>query len=1412
MIIANTVLRELTIPWRGAEYQCSRVVAGTSYYGQMQITSAAVYGAPRSPTFKRPLALTHDILTTLTEELVEGQQGLRVIAGDFNADIVDFDCIRTWFAKGWVELQHYALQAWGRPLEPTCKGKTFRDFVFLSPERLPFLQSVHMNHELFPDHSALFGRFSLPIVETPLRHWPQAHQLPWSDLPTSAWHSSLTTWTTWTWGSDLTKSFAAWSLAVEASIRIAAGSSHGHLLHGCFGRGHHVQPQPGYAQQRRLKPPRPGELAPISSLLGKTTHLWYKQLRRLQSLLHALRAGRTDPSARFHQAMLWISIRRASGFAHGFVAWWTQRRIRLQSSPRFLPTTLPTLEIFENIFADYHCNFRSFERWQLDQRARALKHRREGSLKHFFQDLNPASRSSLDYLERTVEATITAVDPPTGLVSLDRPLPVLHAATLNDIPVKVVHLLQDDTTNLDPSPSTTGYLIEGDLLPVPGQRLQVRQPLPSCDQIHAELGALWHPRWDHRDPLDHLPWDRITAFARTFLPRLPLRTPVADVPAIRVLLRDGQALRTRGPDGWSAEDFRHFPDHLLQDLSNLYQQIEAGNKWPSQLLVGHVHCLEKHPHAVQAGDFRPVVLYSTLYRLWGCIHARSLLAQMEAYIPYATHGYLAGRQSSDITYWLQCAIEFAVKANEMLCGVTTDIRRCFNYLPRWPLLIAAQCLGLPSSTCTGWTSFLEHNVRTFCVRQQLGPLHHSTSGVPEGDSLSCVGMLMASWMLHAYMVHYSPRVHAMSFVDNVELIASGVADLCQGFAALTTWGDTLQLEFDPPKTHFWATQPAMRAQLKALGLRVTEAGSDLGAAMVYGGRLRNKAFTDRIKSVAPCFDRLRKLSASMWHKQLGLRVAIWPRALHHCSHLVFGMHWITKLRSQAMVALHANRAGASPILHLAFTSDPELDPGYFAFWKTFAEFYRQVHKSLALRDWWKDYVLSPPTTKTFGPFGAMTRRCDFLHLWLDEDLVLHFPDDLRLSLLQTDLAALRRVLEYQWKQSLIRCLPARASMAGLDGIEPYSTFVYPKPSTLADQELLKCIWNGTFYLSSQKAKFDYSNTGDCLMCGQPDSFAHRALRCPALQEVRNRHPQCVQEWTTLPPALANHALLPASPFQFSVWHALQALPWEPRDWKGSPVEDQMQHLFVDGSQRWGFHPGLTLVSWSVVLSNSATVLQAGLLPGVLQTVDRGELFAALQGLRWAAHHCRIPCIWTDSQYVHDGLNELSHIGVVPSHWRNQDLWGQVADLLACFGTPVSACKVKAHRSTQDAVDDHDEWTIRFNQIADVAAKAVLQSLPSEEVAAAHAAARRWHALWSERGLRCRDFLLDLARTALRVQSNWQNTWDHEEDVFECLDVVFGDALLADGSFTELFPVSPGRLFAESAVLQKFWYSPCTCSA
>lgn len=40
-----------------------------------------------------------------------------------------------------------------------------------------------------------------------------------------------------------------------------------------------------------------------------------------------------------------------------------------------------------------------------------------------------------------------------------------------------------------------------------------------------------------------------------------------------------------------------------------------------------------------------------------------------------------------------------------------------------------------------------------------------------------------------------------------------------------------------------------------------------------------------------------------------------------------------------MAALHANRAGASSILHLAFTAEPELDPGFFALWKLFTEFH-----------------------------------------------------------------------------------------------------------------------------------------------------------------------------------------------------------------------------------------------------------------------------------------------------------------------------------------------------------------------------------------------------------------------------------------------------------------------------------------
>ena len=108
-----------------------------------------------------------------------------------------------------------------------------------------------------------------------------------------------------------------------------------------------------------------------TELLGRSVQKWFLQLRRLQSLLHALRAGKSTANAQIYPMELWHAIRTATGFHPDFRQWWTQRPVQLQGSPEHLPLQVPPVDDCERIFADYQINYK-FERWHAGQRQSLL--------------------------------------------------------------------------------------------------------------------------------------------------------------------------------------------------------------------------------------------------------------------------------------------------------------------------------------------------------------------------------------------------------------------------------------------------------------------------------------------------------------------------------------------------------------------------------------------------------------------------------------------------------------------------------------------------------------------------------------------------------------------------------------------------------------------------------------------------------------------------------------------------------------------------------------------------------------------------------------------------------------------------------------------------------------------------------
>ena len=464
-LLADFPTQPLNVEWPPAVFETGRVLAATSFVGQTPILQAVVYGAAQSPTFRDPLGLTCELLTAVSDVVVDRGSGPRCIMGDFNCDLHQFPLMEYWRQKGWQELQVHATLLHGKPkpCEATCKGSTIRDFVWCSPELLQYWRRTDIQSGIFPDHSVVSGLFHLPAVTVERWYWPQPKHIPWSQVRVDSWHEVMNdVWPSFSWTQDTTASFAAWSNQVERSLSGFVATPHGTLPPGTCGRGQHRKARKGNPLIHRIKPNRPGEAPMPLYLPDLSLCRWYRQLRRLQSLVHSCRSGKTSINAATYQSQCWSSVVRAAGFKPNFAAWWPSRPIRLQASPLHL-IGLPSLAMLELIYDDFRHNYHHMEDWHRRKRCQLAKARRESRPKVLFRTLRPDGPEPLDFLTSTKAYKILEVDPPSGAVLLDSPVQSYEGCwTLNGECVSPAPWLGPDLL----PPARPWCLFESDCLPV----------------------------------------------------------------------------------------------------------------------------------------------------------------------------------------------------------------------------------------------------------------------------------------------------------------------------------------------------------------------------------------------------------------------------------------------------------------------------------------------------------------------------------------------------------------------------------------------------------------------------------------------------------------------------------------------------------------------------------------------------------------------------------------------------------------------------------------------------------------------------------------------------------------------------------------------------------------------------------
>ena len=389
-ILSDFPSREITLSWKNGERSSGRLMVTRHLVNNMPFLVAACYGFPAGPTWPDSKRLTNQLVATLSQDLVVGGTGPRIIAGDFNCTSQQLDEFKLWESYGWCEVQQHAHHCWQQPMVPTCKGSTIVDMMWMSPEAARMC--TYVGHtQLFTDHVTLFADFAVPQKITNILTWPRPTSIQWDKINQETWHYNLgRSPAPEEVASSSTQFFSEWAHHWETALDgCVQDQPNGHLPHTFRGRARRTQPLKASLTSPVSKPSRQGEVQLRSDFVSAQVQLWFKQLRRLQSYKHAAIANKQTLDAEVYRLNLWTAIKKGRGFDGFFNEWWLRRRKRSPAAPDSLPHAPPDGFIAEQIFLDFKQNFEAFEQWHCRQRRKLLQLKYDQSCHRLFHELRP---------------------------------------------------------------------------------------------------------------------------------------------------------------------------------------------------------------------------------------------------------------------------------------------------------------------------------------------------------------------------------------------------------------------------------------------------------------------------------------------------------------------------------------------------------------------------------------------------------------------------------------------------------------------------------------------------------------------------------------------------------------------------------------------------------------------------------------------------------------------------------------------------------------------------------------------------------------------------------------------------------------------------------------------------------------
>lgn len=953
----------------------------------------------------------------------------------------------------------------------------------------------------------------------------------------------------------------------------------------------------------------------------------------------------------------------------------------------------------------------------LDKRSRQVQYQRQKAryqqnANQVFKDVRAAGPCPVDaLLDQTVVGVESAPDEDSIIIPTTAHLDPDKVVYGDATPLRILIMDTDQVW------FTTTHTLR------PGMRLRQTEPIAQLDQIFSRFQDEWQHRWDRHRHIPDSEWSHILGFIDAAVP-----TGSMQWPALTPETWDGEVRRKNrktasGMDGVSKEDLENLAAPATAQLVQLLQRVETDGLWPDSMLHGAVHSLQKVRDAALPGQYRPITILSLTYRIWSGLRSKQLMDHLFNVLPSSLMGSIRGRCSATMWIQMQWLIEASQWDETTLAGASVDIIKCFNTLPRLPLMTTAIKLGAPDTLIKPWMSFLTSLERHFIVRACAGPGLTSATGFAEGDSLSVSAMILCNLLVHTYQQVSAPSVHLWSYVDNWDLLSSDVPALVDSIRRVDAFSQLLDIAVNKDKTVVWAVQPSSRKELRQEQV-VTHNYRELGGHLQTTKKRTNSTLRHKCEDLPEVWRKLRRSPAPRAIKHRVLRCKAWPSALHSSPIVAVSDTILNTMRAGAVRALGLSKGGTDSHLYLGLCIHPAHDPEGYVILTAMRAFRRQFNLQMIAP--YLDRIGSCPDQRRFpGPLGLWFGRLEALgwqHLqdmqWVDHEGVM-------IDVCHCSIQELRTRVLHGFQQRVGAKHAHRHGFAGLQDVGPWLSNRALLKKPCEDIGLIRALQMGTFITADQLGTAHHveETARNCKFCGRPECLQHRRWECAGTSHLRGSLSTLCREWIQSQPECDTHrgwAVQPESVITFR--KALSLIPDTSSMFVQPEVHDHI-FAFTDGSGLDPTVPATRLVGWAWCLATEPfgpfVPIAKGGLPGWYQTVVRAELLSVISVMKYCNQMGVSAFIFSDNLFVVNRANAVfatSAVDPIATDWDLWQIFADEAELLRMSSRRVELCHVRSHREGEN-LPELDQWICQGNEMADRLAGDALLSLPSEVTAA-----------------------------------------------------------------------------------------------